>query len=304
MGNARLAELGRWRGQGNPLWPAGLGPGTLALSFRQANSRKETGSLMDDLWRRFPDLALDYGGRLLASALILGVGWLAIRFVVSPLRQLLARSRIDPSAASFLANSARSALWVVVALGVLHQLGVETASLLTLVGAAGLAVALSLQGSLANFAAGILLLSFRLVRVGDLVETGDLRGRVTEILPFHVILTTPDNQRVTVPNTLLTNSPFRNHSALPMRRMQWTLTLGRPDDVAAVKEALRRRLASDARLLAEPAPQLYFQDWGDEKRVLAVTAWTATADSLAVQQELLEVLGSTLDAVRGGGRSS
>ena len=254
---------------------------------------------MDDLWRRFPGLALDYGGRLLASAVILGVGWLAIRFVVSPLRQVLARSRIDPSAASFLANSARSALWVVVVLGVLHQLGVETASLLTLVGAAGLAVALSLQGSLANFAAGILLLSFRLVRVGDLVETGDLRGRVTEILPFHVILTTPDNQRVTVPNTLLTNSPFRNQSALPMRRVQWTLTLGRQDDDTAVKEALRRRLAADGRILAEPAPQLYFQDWGDEKRVLVVTAWTATADFLAVQQDLLEVLGATPESVRG-----
>ena len=254
---------------------------------------------MDDFWQRFPGLALDYSGRLLGSVLILGVGWLAIRFVVSPPRRLLARSRIDPSAASFLANSARSALWVVVVLGILHQLGVETASLLTLVGAAGLAVALSLQGSLANFAAGILLLSFRLVRVGDLVETGDLRGRVTEILPFHVILITPDNQRVTVPNTLLTNSPFRNHSALPMRRVQWPLALGRQDDGAAVKEALRLRLAADARVLADPPPQLYFQDWSDEKRVLVVTAWTATADSPAVQQDLLEVLGSALETVRG-----
>ncbi len=254
---------------------------------------------MDDLWRRFPDLALEYTGRVLAAVFILGMGWLAIRFVVSPLRRLLARSRIDPSAASFLINCTRTALWVAIVLVILHQLGVATASLLALVGAAGLAVALSLQGSLANFAAGILLLSFRLVRVGDLVETGDLRGRVVEILPFHVILITLDNQRVTVPNTLLTSTPFRNHSALPIRRVQWSLALGRLDDTATVKEALRIRLAADPRILAEPAPQLYFQDWADDKRVLVVTAWTATADYLAVQQDLLEVLGSTLEALRG-----
>jgi small conductance mechanosensitive channel len=254
---------------------------------------------MDDWWRQFPGLAVTYGSNVLAAILIVGVGWLAIRFVVSPLRGLLSRSRVDPSAASFLVNCARSVIWVVVVLGVLRQLGVETASLLTLVGAAGLAVALSLQGSLANFAAGILLLSFRLVRVGDLVETGDFRGQVTEILPFHVILTTLDNQRVTVPNTLLTNTPFRNHSALPRRRVQWTLPVGRQDDVAVVKEALRSRLAADPRILGDPVPQLYFQDWTDEKRLLVVTAWTATEDALAVQQDLLEVLGSALDAVRG-----
>src|SRR5438067_6711859 len=134
-----------------------------------------------------------YVERVVASAVILVAGWLGVRFLVGPLRRLLEQSRLDPSAASFLVNSTRSAIIVAVLLTVLQQLGVPTASLLTLLGAAGLAVALSLQGSLANFASGLLVLSFRMVRVGDVIEVGDLRGRVSELLPFHIVLVTGDN---------------------------------------------------------------------------------------------------------------
>jgi small conductance mechanosensitive channel len=246
----------------------------------------------------FPALVVDFAGRLAGAVLILVVGWLAVHFLVGPLRQLLGRSRLDPSAASFLVNSARSAILIVVILTALQQLGVQTASLLTLLGAVGLAVALSLQGSLANFASGLLVLSFRMVRIGDLIELGDLRGRVNEMLPFHIVLITVDNQRITVPNTLLTNSPVRNNSALPVRRVQWTLPVAARDDLASVKEVLRTRLLADPRILREPAPQLYVQEWSEEKRVLVVAAWTETANHLTVQQELLEELGKSLEGVR------
>src|SRR5437867_9803998 len=120
---------------------------------------------MDEFWRIVQQpLVEECAGRTLGAAVILAVGWLAMRFLVGPLRRMLERSRADPSVASFLANSARSALIIVVVLGVLHQLGVQTASLLTLLGASALAIALSLQGSLANFASGLLILSFRMVR--------------------------------------------------------------------------------------------------------------------------------------------
>ena len=180
----------------------------------------------------------------------------------------------------------------------LHQLGVETASLLALVGAAGLAIALSLQGSLANFASGLLILSFRTVRVGDFAEIGEIRGRVDELLPFHIVLVTLDNQRITVPNTALTGGPVRNHSALPLRRAQWTLPLTPQMDLPRVKDALRARLLADARILPEPVPQLYVQDWSSDKRVLAVNAWTQTGNYQAVQQELLESLGLALEGSR------
>jgi small conductance mechanosensitive channel len=161
-----------------------------------------------------------------------------------------------------------------------------------------LAVSLALQGSLANFASGLVVLSFRIVRVGDLIETGDIKGRVVELLPFHAVLVTADNQRVTVPNTILTSSSVRNHTSLPTRRAEWNLQLSSQDDLAAVKEALRARLTSDARILTDPAPHFYVKEWTEDKRMLVVSAWTATADHSTVQQDLLEVLGRAVQQLR------
>jgi small conductance mechanosensitive channel len=220
------------------------------------------------------------------------------------LRRLLGRSRLDVSVASFLVNTVRTALLVVVLLTVLQQLGLETTSLLTLLGTAGLAVALSLQGSLANFASGLLLLAFRTVRVGDSIEVGDVRGRVSEMLPFHVVLETLDNQRITVPNTLLTNGPVRNNTYLPARRVQWTLPVSPRDDLDAIKHALRARLQAEPRIYKEPAPQLFVQEWNADKRTLIVTAWTATADYLIVQQDLLEELGKSMEQANGRRQSA
>jgi small conductance mechanosensitive channel len=231
-------------------------------------------------------------------ALVLALGFLALRFLVTPLQRVLERGRIDPSLASFLVNSVRTALLAVVLLAVLQTFGVPTASLLAVLGAAGLAIALSLQNSLANFAAGLQVLSFRIVRLGDQVEVGDFRGRVAEMLPFHVVLITADNQRITVPNTLLTSGGVRNNSALPTRRAQWSLPLIERDDLTAARAALVARLKGDPRVLPEPGPQVFVQEWAPDKRVLAVQAWTATADHAAVQQELLEGLAAALAELR------
>src|SRR6516162_9691825 len=229
---------------------------------------------MGDWWQNIAKEWRDYGGRLVGAALILLLGWIANRLLIGPLRRLLDRSRLDASVASFLVNSARTAILLVVLLAVMQQFGLETTSLLTLLGTVGLAIALSLQGSLANFASGLLLLAFRTVRVGDSIEVGDVRGLVSEMLPFHVVLETPDNQRITVPNTLLTNGPVRNNSYLPARRVQWTLPLGSGEDLDAVKTALRTRLQAEPRVLHDPPPQIYVQEWSADKRTLMVTAWT------------------------------
>jgi small conductance mechanosensitive channel len=258
---------------------------------------------MDD-WQRVEGLAREYGGHAVAVVLVLLAGVLGDRFLVVPVRRLLERSRLDPSVASFLASSARTLLLAAVLLAVLQQVGVQTASLLTLLGAAGLAVALSLQGSLANFASGLLVLSFRMVRVGDQIEVGDARGTVREMNPFHVVLDTADNQRITLPNTLLTSGPVRNNSALPTRRVQWALPLPAGADLETAKEGLRTALLGDPRVHQAPAPEVYVQEWQEQKRTLAVTAWTATADAAAVHQELLEELGQALERVLSRDRTT
>ena len=253
-------------------------------------------------WENTPSWVRDYSLRLAGTVLILLLGWLATHLLVGPLRKVLARSRLDLSLASFLVNSLRTAILLVVLLAVLQQFGLETTSLLTLLGTAGLAVALSLQGSLANFASGLMLLAFRSVRIGDFIEVGDVSGRVSEMLPFHIVLETLDNQRITVPNTLLTSGPVRNNTYLPARRVQWTLPIGANDELNSVKTALLGRLQTDERIHKDPPPRIYVQEWSAEKRTLAVTAWTATADYVAVQQELLEELGKRVEAVRSRGR--
>jgi small conductance mechanosensitive channel len=250
-------------------------------------------------WQNAPSWLREYAARLAGALLILLLGWFANRLLVGPMRRLLARSRLDVSVSSFLVNSVRTALLLFVLLAVLQQFGLETTSLLTLLGTAGLAVALSLQASLANFASGLLLLAFRTVRVGDYIEVGDVRGRVSEMLPFHVVLETLDNQRITVPNTLLTSGPVRNNTYLPARRVQWTLPASAGADLDAVKASLRACLQGDPRIHKDPAPQIYVQDWTPDRRTLVVAAWAATPDYLAVQQELLEDLGKSAERVRG-----
>ncbi|HEY7326679.1 MAG TPA: mechanosensitive ion channel family protein [Gemmataceae bacterium] len=253
-------------------------------------------------WEHAPSWVRDYSLRLAGAVFILLVGWFATRLLIGPLRNVLARSRLDPSLTSFLVNSARTVILLFVLLAVLQQFGMETTSLLTLVGTAGLAVALSMQSSLANFASGLLVLAFRTVRVGDFIEVGDVRGRVSEMLPFHIVVETLDNQRITVPNTLLTSGPVRNNTYLAARRVQWTVPFSGAENLDAIKTAVRERLQADGRIHKEPPPHMYVQEWGSDKRMLGVTAWTATADYLAVQQELLEELGKCVDAAQRASR--
>ena len=163
-----------------------------------------------------------------------------------PLRRGIGRTRLDPSAASFLANTARGVLLVAVVLIALDQLGVQTTSLIALLAVAGLAVGLALQGSLANFASGLLILSFRTVRVGDWIEVGGVRGQVREMQPFHIVLVSEENRVFTVPNTMLTGGAVANDSALPTRRVRWTLPVAAGADLTAAKGALAARLRRTA----------------------------------------------------------
>ena len=246
-------------------------------------------------------LTLDFAQRVGRAVAVLAGGGLATWFVAGPFRRMLARSRLDPSSASFLLNTGRGALLIAVVLIALDQLGVQTTSLIALLGAAGLAVGLALQGSLANFASGLLLLSFRTVRVGDWIEVGGFRGQVRDMHPFFIVLVAEDNRVVTLPNTLLTGGAVANDSALPTRRVRWTLPVTGRDDLASAKEALTARLRADPRVLAEPAPRADVEEWADDRRVLAATAWTSAADRAAVQREMMEALGNALDQARAKG---
>jgi small conductance mechanosensitive channel len=252
---------------------------------------------MDEFWRQVEAAAVLLAGRLAGAGLALLVGWLVLRLLRAPLARLLERGRIDPSAASFAGGTLRLVVLLAVVLMVLQTLGIQTTSLVALLGAFGVAIALALQSMLGNFAAGLLLLTSRSVRVGDTVEVGGVTGKVAELRPFYAVLDTPDNKRVAVPNTLLTTTVVKNFSLLPTRQAEWELPLGPRADVAQARAALLGCLRADPRVLVEPAPAVTVRAWAADRRTLAITAWTATADQPRVQADMLEALGAALAAV-------
>ena len=253
---------------------------------------------MEDILPQLEKFWQDHGTRIVNVLLVLVIGGVFLRRTVGVLREGLSKTKLDPTVASFLTNTVQSVLVVVLVFVLLQALGMQMGSLLTLLGTAGVAVALALQSSLANFAAGLLLLSYRLVRVGDLIEVGDVQGRVTELLPFHVVLVAADNERITLPNSLLTTGAVAQ-SHVPGNAAG---PLGTGSD-AAGQPGFRegrtpRRLLEDGRILQTQPLDVFVKEWSEDRRVLVVQAWTKTADQEAVQQGLLEELGAVLESIR------
>jgi small conductance mechanosensitive channel len=250
---------------------------------------------MSDFWDRIQASLPLWSARLAAVALLLLAAWLFDRFFIRALHRVLVRAGAAAGAVSFLFNTARAILLCAVILAVFQQLGIETTSVVAVLGVAGAALALSLQGFMSNFAAGLVLLGERMLRLGDLIEVGDVRGVVVEIQTLHIIVETAERVRVSLPNTLLINGPFRNHSALPTRRVQWLLPVPLGIDLGPIREELTTRLLADDRVLREPAPVVFVRDWALDKQTLAVQAWTSSANAQAVQDQMLESLGKVME---------
>ncbi|MEL6546789.1 MAG: mechanosensitive ion channel domain-containing protein, partial [Myxococcota bacterium] len=163
---------------------------------------------------------------LAAAVAIIVVGWFAVRIVVGLVRRGLKSAGLDSSLVGFLASGTSIGLWAVVLISALGKLGVETTSFAAILGAAGLAIGLSLQGSLGNLAAGVLILFFRPFKVGDYVEAAGTAGSVAEIAIFATTLMTPDNKKVIVPNSAVTGGNITNYSAMETRRVDLVFGIG------------------------------------------------------------------------------
>jgi small conductance mechanosensitive channel len=228
---------------------------------------------------------------LAAAAAILLAGWLAAgwaeRAVAAALRRVKAG---DAMVNSFFASLARWALLVVVALAALERLGVQTTSVVAMLGAAGLAVGLALQNTLASLAAGVMLLLFRPFKVGDAIECGTVAGTVQAVSLFHVDLVTADNIRVVTPNALLWGAALRNLSALPTRRLALTVPVPYPADAEAAVARLQSLLAAEPRVAAEPAPTVAMARFTDKATEIEVQLWCDTADLAALKADLMAAL--------------
>lgn len=239
--------------------------------------------------------ATQFGYQLIAAVAVLVFGhWIARR--VSRLTEsAMTRRKIDVVLVNFLRNLVYVGLMVAVLVSALGQLGVNTTSFLAILGSAGLAVGLAMKDNLANFSSGIMLIMFRPFTVGDYVTVGGTSGTVQAINLSTTILTTPDNQRIIVPNTKITGEIITNTTGNDTRRIDIPVGIGYGDDIRKAREVIRKVLESEPRLHADPAFQIVVTDLGDSSVNFSVRAWTATSDYWGTRFDLIEKIKFALD---------
>lgn len=224
---------------------------------------------------------LEYSGKVTLALVTLLVGWWLINLLTNRVSALLSMRRVDLTLHRFISNLANVALKVLLLVSVASMIGIETTSFIAAIGAAGLAIGLALQGSLANFAGGVLILFFRPFKVGDFIEAQGISGTVDSIQIFHTVLRTGDNRTVIVPNGALSNGIITNTSSQPTRQVMYEVKVDYASDLAKAREALLA-LADDPRVLPDPAPVVVVAALTDTSINLSLRLWTAAGDYGAV----------------------
>ena len=237
-----------------------------------------------------------YGLDVVAAFAILVAGWTAAGWFGRGARRGLERiPQVDATLRPVAANSVRYTILIATVLAALSQLGVETTSIIAVLGAAGLAIALALQGTLGNVAAGVTLLILRPFRVGDYIEAGGTAGTVDAIGLFVTELHTADNVYLSVPNSALWNAAIRNYSRNPTRRIEIVVGVGYEDDLDKAIAAIEAEVAADPRVLDEPAPVTAVQALADSSVNIVVRAWTETSDAWTTTGDLTKRIKERLD---------
>ena len=233
--------------------------------------------------------ALTFVPRFGAALILLLVGFFLAGWAARTISRVTSHtSHIDPTVRPFLGTVVRYGVLILFIVAALGQLGVQTASLLAVLGAAGLAIGLALQGTLQNIAAGIMLIYLRPFRIGDYIETPTIAGSVREIGLFVTHLETGDGLFYFVPNSSLWNTPVKNHSRNERRLMTIRVSIDYGADPAEARRILLAMAASDARILTDPAPNVFVDSYGDSAVVLAFTAWAATPVFWEAQRAMIE----------------
>lgn len=228
----------------------------------------------------FP-VVIAYGSKLLLAFITLLIGWWLINRLTSRIGGLIAMRHSDKALQGFIENLANIVLKVLLVISVASMVGIETTSFIAAIGAAGLAIGLALQGSLANFAGGVLILLFRPFRIGDWIEAQGVSGTVDSIQIFHTVLRTGDNKTVIVPNGSLSNGTITNTSRQATRKVIFDVGVDYDADLQRAREVLLK-LSEDSRVLREPAPEVVVAALGDSSITVSLRMWTSNADYWAV----------------------
>lgn len=253
---------------------------------------------MDQLTQLFQDNHDVLFSKLLeivAAIIIFYVGRMVARAVSRVLEKALLAKAVDKAVVSFIASIIYAVILIATLLMALSQVGVQTTSFIAILGAAGLAVGLALQGSLANFASGILIILFRPFKSGDFIEAGGVTGTVDKIEIFQTTMKTPDNKRVIVPNAQVAGGAITNYSAEPTRRVDLVIGISYDSDLRQAKQILQEILKNDNRVLPEPAAVVTVAGLGDSSVNFNVRPWVNSADYWGVYWDTLEKVKLTFD---------
>ena len=240
---------------------------------------------------------IEFGKNIAVALVIFYVGRFVVRMLTKMLRKAMQKQEVDKTLETFVGNLVNTILMVFVIIAAISQVGVQTTSLIALIGAAGLAVGLALQGSLSNFASGVLIVLFRPYKVGDFIEAAGIAGSVEEVQILTTVLKTGDNKRVIVPNSQIMDSIITNYSANDKRRVDMIVGVSYSDNLDTVRKTLEELVAADKRILTDPACTIAVAELADSSVNFVLRPWVETGDYWAVKFELTEAIKKRFDEV-------
>jgi small conductance mechanosensitive channel len=238
---------------------------------------------------------VEFGIKAVIAILIFYVGRTIARLITRGLHNVMQKQEVDKILETFVCNLAYWTMMTFVIIATINQIGIQTTSLIAIMGAAGLAVGLALQGSLANFAAGVLIVLFRPYRVGDFVEAAGIAGVVTQVQILTTMLKTGDNKTIIVPNGQIMGSIITNYSANETRRVDLTVGVAYEDDLDKVRDTLQSLIKADDRILDEPECLIAVAELANSSVNFTVRPWVKTEDFWAVKFDLTEAIKKRFD---------
>lgn len=241
------------------------------------------------------NLAIEYGTNIVGALAVFIIGRMVAKFIVKLLGKAMTKAKLDETLSSFLGNIIYFAFLTFVIITALGTLGVNTTSFAAVIAAAGLAIGLALQGSLSNFASGVLIIIFKPFAKGDYIEAAGSSGSVEEVTIFTTKLKTPDNKVVIIPNGGITSGSIVNYSKEKTRRVDMVFGIGYDDDMKLAKKTLEKILSKDDRVLKKPEPVIAVAELGDSSVNIVCRPWVKTPDFWGVKFDTIEAVKNEFD---------
>ena len=246
-------------------------------------------------WDQLIKLLVAYTPKFVLAVLTLIIGLFIIKRIVSLIKKLMSKKKVDLSLQDFLSSLTSIILKTILIISVISMVGIETTSFVAILATAGFAIGMALQGSLGNFAGGVLILFFKPYKVGDFIESQGYTGVVQSIQIFNTIILTPDNKRIILPNAPISNGAIINYTAESMRRVDFNFGIGYNDNINKAKKVIQNVCAENTNILEEPSPMIAVGELSDSSVNITVRVWAKTEDYWNVFFDLKEKVKKAFD---------